>query len=118
PEPPREWLGGAYLAGAGAFPEVPAYWKALDAFLDRLKEHEEAHFLTAVDAHLATAVGAEGQEERAWVRDRLLAGFRAARHEREVVYAALDELFAAATDLHDFLVRNEARITYAPAAGG
>jgi hypothetical protein len=49
---------------------------------------------------------------------RALRTFNADFGRREAVYDAMLDLSEAALDLHDFLVDNERRISYAPAAVG
>jgi hypothetical protein len=116
PEPPPDWLAGRYLANASRYPEVSAYWNALNATLGEMRASEEALFRTAFEARLTSAQ--IGAEDRGALLERALAGFQAARRERDAVFGRLTDVLVASNELHDFLLQNEDAIDYTPAGGG
>ncbi len=113
--PPAEWLGGYYLANAGEFPGVPAFWTAYEAFVESLAGRDAELFRGAAGRAL-DELGIEGPD-----RARLLAfveGMRAEVAERrEDRYRHLVQTATEARALHDFLVANSGAIRHAPALG-
>jgi hypothetical protein len=122
-EPDRAWLGGSYLADASKYPSIEQYWQGLDAYLTDLQARDETLFVAAVGARMDTiavldSVNILSPEDREALTNRLRAGFQVGRAERRAVYRKLQAVINAALGLHDFLLSNEDRITYDPAAGG
>ncbi len=124
--PPAGWLGGRYLSGASDFDDVPAFWEGYTAYIGQLMEEDEALYLEAARRGWE-ALAQAGDLEEAGVeapggpnaftaamaeRYAILAEARASRYERRLRVAT------AAEELHEFLVRNEGSIEYAPALGG
>ncbi len=123
--PPREWLGGAYLAGAGEFGDVVEFWEAYGRFVESLASRD-AELLREAAIRILEGRG-PGRSEAAFStaregdRDRLLA-YVMARHERMRDarldrYLHLGRTARAALDLHSFLERNTDAIVHAPAIG-
>lgn len=115
-EPRNDWLSGAYLANASQFPDISEYWRGIESFVDRVRDTDTQVFHDHFAASLEQA-GIEGDTARL-LQARADSGFLAMRSERFEAYAEMDDLVNAALDLHQFLLRNEADIEYAPAAGG
>lgn len=115
-EPRNDWLAGIYLANASQFPDIEAYWTGIGDFVDRVRDEDTRMFHEQYQTRLARA-GITG-DTAAMLLARADSGFLATREDRFEAYAEMDDLVNAALDLHEFLVRNEADIEYAPAAGG
>jgi len=115
-EPRNDWLAGIYLANASQFPDIRAYWAGIGDFVDRARDEDTSLFHEQFQERLANA-GITG-DTAAMLLARADSGFLATRADRFEAYAEMDDLVNAALDLHEFLVRNEADIEYAPAAGG
>jgi hypothetical protein len=111
-----DWLAGVYLAGAGSFPDVAEYWDGVLAFADAAEGVEDDAFRQAFDAELARAGLSDADVED--VRDRGLAEWEESREDRAAVYEQLRAVARAALALHEFLVANQDRIDYEPAAAG
>ncbi len=116
PEPTERWLSGAYLAGASGYPAVEEYWEGVGALLDRMIASEDEVWASALEAALDSASVAQSAEQP--LRDRALAGWAAAAPDRAAVHAELRGIVEASLELHAFLLRNEAAITFAPGTGG
>jgi hypothetical protein len=115
-KPNADWLSGRYLGGASGFADVAEYWSALGTLLAQMRSSEEDIFRSAVLARMESmAVPAEA---RAAIEERALAGFRSALPDRDTVYDQLADVIRAATGLHSFLMSNEDKIDYEPAAAG
>jgi hypothetical protein len=115
-EPNRDWLAGVYLANASQFGDVKAFWDGIDAFVDRVRDSDTRVFHERYQARLGEAVVAA--DTAAILLERADSGFLSTRAQRFEAYALMDDLVNAALDLHEFLLANEAKIEYAPAAGG
>jgi hypothetical protein len=115
-EPRNDWLAGIYLANASQFPDIEAYWTGIGDFVDRAREEDSRIFHQQYQERLSRA-GITG-DTAVMLLARADSGFLATREERFEAYAEMDDLVNAALDLHEFLLRNEADIEYAPAAGG
>jgi hypothetical protein len=115
-EPAERWLSGPYLANASAFPGVLDYWEGVGTLLDEMIATEDALWETAFERALDSATVAPGAEGP--LRNRALAGWAAAAPDRAAVHAELRGIVDASLELHAFLLRNEASITYAPGTGG
>jgi hypothetical protein len=115
-EPRNDWLSGSYLADASRFPDIEAYWTGIESFVDRVRDTDTRVFHDQYVARLDRA-GIAG-DTAALLLARADSGFLATRAGRFEAYAEMDDLVNAALDLHQFLLRNEAAIEYAPAAGG
>ena len=115
-EPRNDWLSGSYLANASKFPDIEAYWTGIDSLVDRVRDTDTRVFHEQYVARLDSA-GIEG-DTASILLARADSGFLATRADRFEAYAEMDDLVNAALDLHQFLLRNEADIEYAPAAGG
>lgn len=115
-EPNREWLAGVYLANASQFGDVKAFWDGIDAFVDRVRDSDTRVFHERYQARLEEA--AVSADTAAILLERADSGFLSTRELRFEAYALMDDLVNAALDLHEFLLANEAKIEYAPAAGG
>ncbi len=114
-EPPKEWLGGRYLSGASEYSEVLDYWDSFRAVVQLLRAREAATIHTSFDRHLAGLQAVEGP--RFVVEELALTSLDEGATRRASVYAVAEDLAAAATDLHAFLLRWEGRIQYEPATG-
>ncbi|HKJ01169.1 MAG TPA: hypothetical protein VJ997_01905, partial [Longimicrobiales bacterium] len=115
-EPRNDWLAGVYLANASQFADVQGYWEKIEAYVDRVREMDTQVFHEKYVAQLAAAE--IGGDTAATLLERADSGFLATRDGRFAAYALMDDLVNAALDLHEFLLRNEDRIEYDPAAGG
>jgi len=115
-EPRNDWLAGVYLANASQFPDIEAYWAGIGDFVDRVRDEDTRLFHEQFQERLGRA-GIAG-DTASMLLARADSGFLATRDDRFEAYAEMDDLVNAALDLHEFLVRNEADIEYAPAAGG
>jgi hypothetical protein len=115
-EPNGDWLAGIYLADASRFRDVQAFWEGIGAFVNQVRESDTRVFHERYQARLAEAGVAA--DTAAILLERADSGFLATREDRFEAYALMDDLVNAALDLHEFLLANEARIDYAPAAGG
>jgi len=119
--PPRDWLGGYYLANAGEFPEVVEFWESYRSFVGRLADQDaelaRTAALRAMEEGTRTdfdgLTGADRQRLVAYVAERH-EGMRPARTDR---FLHLQRTAEAALGLHDFLVENGAAITHSPALG-
>jgi len=112
PTPPPEWLTGAYLAEAAAYPSVSGFWSEYQAFLEGLRAADLAIF----EAVLNEAFGPGGGAAPA------LAGYLRERHQltRPLRDLHLDQLLLIAEraeELHTFLVENSASLRHTPARG-
>ncbi|HSM03539.1 MAG TPA: hypothetical protein VK858_02910 [Longimicrobiales bacterium] len=115
-EPPESWMGGPYLANALGFPEVRAFWTRYLEYVEALEGEEEELFRSGFMARLQSQ-GIAGPVLSIRLA-RALRDFRADRPRRNEIYGGMEELADAAIDLHDFLVENTDRITYAPVDQG
>lgn len=114
-EPPKEWLGGRYLSGASQYSDVLDYWDSFRAVVQLLRAREAATIHTSFDRHLSGLQAVEGP--RFVVEELALTSLDEGATRRASVYAVAEDLAAAATDLHAFLLRWEDRIQYEPATG-
>ena len=115
-EPNRDWLAGIYLADASRFGDVQLFWEGISAFLGEVRASDTRVFHERYQARLAEAGVAA--DTAAILLERADSGFLSTREDRFEAYALMDDLVNAALDLHEFLLLNEARIAYTPAAGG
>ena len=113
-EPPSEWLEGIYLANAGDYETVEAFWSGMADFAGRVRAIDLAAFDAALSAELQSRSMVADQMSA--VRERADSGFVAATPERTEVYDRFDALIDASLALHSFLVANQDQIEYAPAA--
>lgn len=113
-EPDQQWLGGNYLADAGQFASVAAFWTGIESFMQGVRAADRQLY----HDKLVARAGAEGiaADTAAMIVERADSGFVAAQAMREGAYATMDDLVDAALGLHDFLVANEANIEYRPAS--
>jgi hypothetical protein len=114
--PSSAWLGGAYLSNASRYPDIQRYWVLIDSFVDHLRTTDTKVFHDQYVKELDSA-GIQG-DTASMLLARADSGFLATRAARLEAYNQMDDLTNAALDLHQFLLRHEADITYAPAAGG
>jgi len=114
--PRRDWLAGVYLANASRYPDIKRYWIAVDSFVDHVRETDTRTFHERYLAALDSA-RIRGDTAR-MLLERADSGFLATREARIAAYNQMDDLVNAALDLHQFLLDNEADISYEPAAGG
>jgi hypothetical protein len=118
--PPREWLGGYYLANAGEFPGVVEFWNRYRDFVRNLGERDEALVEGAARAALGRPPLAQRELGDA-ERERLVAFVQSRQGRAGVVrrdrYTHLERTAVASLQLHDFLVENGGAITYTPALG-
>lgn len=114
-EPPKAWLGGRYLSAASQYPELLDYWDAFRAAVQLLRAREAHAIVESLDHHLAGLESDEGP--RSVVEKLALVELAEGAGRRASVYAVVEELAAAATELHAFLLRWEDRIRYDPASG-
>jgi len=114
-EPNPDWLAGVYLANAGEYDDVAAYWEAFRSYAETVQGADEEIFVDVLRVRLdASEVPAEARDT---VFARARAGFQAAAPDRREVYRDVEELVEAATDLHEFLIANQSSIAYESAAG-
>ena len=114
-EPNPDWLAGVYLANAGRYGDVITYWESFRRYAEAVSDSHEDIFDEALRSRLAASD--VPPESRDTVLARVRAGYQAMRPNRLGVYLALQELIDASTDLHEFLVANQANIEYESAAG-
>lgn len=114
--PPVEWMSGAYLADAGAYPEVPGYWERYAMLADTLAAVEEDLFRSGFVRRMS-AQGIQGSVLTIRLA-RAVRDFREDAQRRRGYYDAMRALSAMATELHGFLMVETARIEYAPAERG
>ena len=112
-EPDQAWLGSQYMADASRFGSVAAYWRELDAYVDRVLAEEQEIYESFLEARLVDSTGVADPDAEL-IAERAAAGFQANRPERRTVYRQLRAVIDAATGLHEFLVENEDRIDYQP----
>ena len=112
-EPDQQWLAGNYLANAGQFASVAAFWTGIEDFMRGVRA---ADWQLYHDKLVARA-GAErlAADTAAMILERADSGLVAAQAMRQGAYATMDDLVDAALGLHEFLVANEANIEYRPA---
>ncbi|HSW28065.1 MAG TPA: hypothetical protein VLH75_01110 [Longimicrobiales bacterium] len=115
-EPNRDWLAGIYLADASRFKDVQAFWEGIGTFVDQVRDSDTRVFHERYQARLAELGVAA--DTAAILLERADSGFLSTREDRFEAYALMGDLVTAALDLHEFLLVNEAKIEYAPAAGG
>ena len=111
---PDNWLSGHYFANASQYGGVEPFWNGVGDELDAVQDIDAETFLTALEAQLASTGLSE--EDRAAVRTRVQAGFRAGSPARRQTLALVSGLVDAALAMHAFLVANEAQIDYTPAS--
>jgi len=113
PAPPREWLGGAYLADATAFPQVRDFWEGYEEFLRQMQPLDRQIYLEGVETGLEGWGGGGDHPIMAYFEERYsgLRSFRMARYE------SLAAVTRAALNLHDVLARHRAQISFSPAVG-
>jgi hypothetical protein len=113
---PEIWLEGVYLSGASGYPEVSAFWSAYQAYVREMRTLESELFRR----NLVRRLGEEGLSETmiSIQLARALRAFADDRPRREGAYASHIELASAPLALHDFLVKHENEISYAPARTG
>jgi hypothetical protein len=113
---PSDWLEGLYLAEAGRYPEVPAYWQRYAAYVEEMRRSESQLFhhilLVRLQSHDLS------QAQLSMQLSRGIRSFEGDRARRETVYASLAEVSRAALELHALLVAHEDDISYEPAAAG
>lgn len=114
--PNRDWLSGAYLAGAGDFPDVADYWGRIVTFASAAQAAETELFGAALEAEVGALGLPETETDRVTVR--AMAEWDAVESRRGDVYDQLRAVARAAQDLHTFLAANQDQISYEPAAGG
>lgn len=115
-EPHGDWLAGRYMANAGRYADVRAYWEALGRYVQVMRARESEVFGAALEVALDTVTLAP--DDRAAVVTRSRAGFEAAAVDRDAVYAQLRAVIDAALSLHVFLEQNQESIEFEPAAAG
>jgi hypothetical protein len=115
-EPNRDWLAGVYLANATRFRDVQAFWEGIEGFVDQVRTSDTRVFHERYQARLEEAGIAV--DTAAILLERADSGFLSTREDRFEAYALMGDLVNAALDLHEFLLLNEAKIEYTPAAGG
>ncbi len=114
--PPNEWLLGIYLGNASRYPAVATYWESYRNLLREVRARDDQFFEEGFRAELQAANAPASNGEL--LDNRAMAGFEAALPDRQMVYDQLEAVITGALALHQFLVDNEADISYEPAAGG
>lgn len=111
-EPDPQWLRGNYLANAGQFASVEAFWTSIGTLVQGVREAD-----SSLGARLAQRVEAARvpADTATILLERAEAGLQVATPARQGVYDAFDRLVDAALGLHVFLVENDASIEYRPA---
>jgi len=112
---PEDWLSGAYLAQASAYPEVEAFWGAYSEYVETAAETETDRYREAFLGVLEDAE-VEGPMRTLKLRQGLTA-FVAQAPERRASYQSTLQLASAALELHRFLLESEAEIRFEPATG-
>jgi hypothetical protein len=113
-EPDQAWLAGIYLGNASRYDRVAAFWSSIDDFMQGVRAADwQGYHDRYVERVGQSGLGAD---QAAQIVERADAGFVAAAAQRAQVYAEMETLVDAALALHDFLLANEARIEYRPAA--
>lgn len=115
-EPDPAWLAGVYLANAGQYASVQAYWESMDRFLRVMQAAEDSIFMATLSSNLAAA--ALPADTAGLLEERIAAGFRATARDRGVIYQRARAVAETSLRLHRFLVENEASIDYEPGVGG
>ncbi|RMH19367.1 MAG: hypothetical protein D6701_05125 [Gemmatimonadetes bacterium] len=115
PGPPEHWLEGHYLASAASYPGTLDYWDAFRALVRQLRSEEVPRFEAALDAAAAQSplTPEQTRDARAEAERRL----SESAQRRRAVYALMEELANAATDLHAVLLRIGDQIDYQPVQG-
>lgn len=117
-EPPDAWLEGHYLANAGEYPAVEAYWRGIDGFVSAVLADAESAFPRMLRARLEEAATEEGSAAAGEVERLLDVGrqeleLSAAR--RAAAVGSVAGVAEAAVELHRLLVQREDEIAYEPA---
>jgi len=112
--PSSDWLAGIYLANAGDFDNVQAFWDGMSVFLDGVRAIDLATFDAAYQNALQSAGVSEA--DGALMRARADSGFVGAAPVRAATFDKVEELITGALALHSFLVANQANIEYVPAS--
>jgi hypothetical protein len=112
-EPDQQWLAGRYLADAGQYAGVEAFWTSMADFVEGVRAAEWQLYREKLVARVAADGLAE--DTAAMIVERADSGFVAAEAARNEAYATLDRVVVAALSLHEYLVANEANIEYRPA---
>lgn len=110
--PPPEWLHGVYLAQAGDFPEVDAYWESFRAYVRAVRSTEAELYRGFVRSRVLE-MGLDS-ETGAALSARAMERFHAAEDRREALYSDLLGLADEAQSLHELLAEREASIAYEP----
>jgi hypothetical protein len=113
---PPLWLEGIYLAEATRFPEVRSFWERYAEYVHEMRSSEEQLFRRSLLARMEEEALSEAEVSMRVAR--AMRTFNSDWDRRAAVYNGMLELSSAAIDLHDFLVKNERRISHAPAAAG
>lgn len=113
PAPPREWLAGAYLADARAFPEIRAFWEGYGELLSRLRPMDRSLYLEGVRAGLQEVGRGDDPSLLEYFEDR----YDGIHRHREARHESLSAVTRAALDLHEVLVRHRSEISFSPAVG-
>jgi hypothetical protein len=111
--PPRDWLSGAYLAGASEFAHVRAFWDGYASLVGELRGRDPELFLETAVRAASDPDPERARPIEAYLDDR----YRAVRPYRRERYIQLALVARRALELHDFLEANEAEIRYTPATG-
>lgn len=111
--PPRDWLGGYYLAHASEFPGVLAFWEGYLEVLDELRGMDEELFHAAAAEAVAGEPASESDAAVGYLEDR----YRSTLPARRGRYDLLAAVARQAVELHEFLEENEGAIRYTPALG-
>lgn len=114
--PPPVWLEGAYLADAGAHPDVREYWQGYGSYVASMRALEESLYRGFVQnrvlrMRLDTA-------DASGLSAMILERYERSQGGRELVYRDLAELAAEALTLHETLSSRSASISYEPFLGG
>ncbi len=113
PAPPREWLAGAYLADARAFPEIRAFWEGYGELLSRLRPLDRSLYLEGARAGLQEVGSGDDPSLLEYFEDR----YDGIRRHREARHESLSAVTRAALELHEVLVRHRSEISFSPAVG-
>jgi len=113
-QPPSEWLTGRYLASAGDYEQVEAFWSDMRDLVGSVRDIELAAFDAALVGELEVR-GVSSTQANA-IRERADSGFVAATPDRTAVFDRFEGLVDASLALHDFLTANQENIEYAPAS--
>jgi len=113
--PPDAWLGGAYLASAGEYPEARAFWEAYRGFIEGLQALEPGILTDLVESYVHE-IAPEPERAQA-LTDYLEFRYGGAEEWRTRRYGLLGAVADRAIELHDYLAAHQDALRHTPALG-